>query len=90
MVLLDALGRRWSLRILWELREAVLSFRELRAACDDISPSVLNQRLGELRELQLVEHEDAGYRLTREGAQLGELLLPLDTWARRWARRRGA
>lgn len=87
MVLLDALGRRWALRILWELRDASLNFRELRAACDDISPSVLNQRLAELRELALVDHDDDGYHLSDEGRQLGALLLPLDAWARRWARR---
>lgn len=87
MILLDALGRRWTLRILWELRRASLSFRELRSACDDISPSVLNQRLAELRELRLVDHDDQGYRLTSDGMQLGDLLLPLDAWARRWARR---
>ena len=32
MALLDLLGRRWSLRILWELREAPLTSRALRTA----------------------------------------------------------
>ena len=40
MVLLDLLGRRWSLRILWELREAPLTSRALRSACDEASPTV--------------------------------------------------
>ena len=39
MALLDLLGRRWSLRILWELREAPLTSRALRAACDEASPT---------------------------------------------------
>jgi DNA-binding HxlR family transcriptional regulator len=30
MVLLDLLGRRWSLRILWELRDNALTARALR------------------------------------------------------------
>lgn len=90
MQLLDRLGRRWTLRVLWELRAGPLTFRELRAACDGVSPSVLNQRLAELRELEVVEHDGDGYRLSEEGDRLGALLLPLDGWAKRWARRRGA
>ena len=88
MVLLDLLGRRWALRILWELREGPLTFRPLRKACDDVSPSVLNDRLKELRESGLVEQEDGtGYRLTPLAEELGELLLPLKAWSRRWDER---
>ncbi len=84
MVLLDVLGQRWSLRILWELRSGPLTFRALRSRCDDISPSVLNDRLAELRALGIVASGDDGYGLTQAGITLGELLLPLDRWARRW------
>jgi DNA-binding HxlR family transcriptional regulator len=89
MVLLDLFGRRWALRIAWELRDGALSFRELRSRCDDMSPSVLNQRLGELREAGLIERAAGGYRLTGDGGELMALVLPLDAWAKRWARRRG-
>ena len=41
MVLLDALGRRWALRVLWELHAGDHTFRVLREACGDVSPSVL-------------------------------------------------
>ena len=85
MVVLDALGRRWAMRILWELRDAPLSFRGLRERCDEVSPSVLNERLAELRELGLVDSQEDGYALTAQGRSLGELLVPLDAWARRWA-----
>jgi len=89
MALLDLLGRRWSLRVLWELRDGrALSFRALRARCDDVSPSVLNQRLGELREAGVVDRAQDGYALTGEGLRLVEALGPLDAWAKRWARRR--
>jgi DNA-binding HxlR family transcriptional regulator len=88
MVLLDLLGRRWALRILWELRDGPRSFRSLREDCDAVSPSVLNARLGEMRESGLVElREGEGYALTPPATELGELLLPLDAWAKRWARR---
>jgi DNA-binding HxlR family transcriptional regulator len=87
MALLDLLGRRWTLRIGWELRDRTLSFRELRAACDGMSPSVLNRRLAELREAGVVELTDEGYRLTPEGDELLELIAPVSAWAKRWARR---
>jgi DNA-binding HxlR family transcriptional regulator len=41
-------GRKWTLRIVWELRVGPLSFRGLRAACGNVSPSVLADRLREL------------------------------------------
>jgi DNA-binding HxlR family transcriptional regulator len=84
MVLLDVLGKRWTLRVLWELRDGPLSFRALRDRCDDVSPSVLNARVGELRELALIDATNEGYSLAAQGRSLCELLLPLDAWARRW------
>lgn len=87
MVLLDLLGRRWTLRILWELRDGErLTFRALQARCGDPSPTVLNTRLKELQDARLVDHADgAGYGLTRLGGELLELFLPLHKWADRWA-----
>ena len=86
MVLLDHLGKRWTLRILWELGQIeAISFRELRAQCGDPSPTVLNGRLKELRALGFVALTESGYALTLEGETLCEHLLPLDKWARDWA-----
>ncbi len=86
MLLLDLLGRRWVLRILWELRGDALNFRGLQAACGGLSPSVLNQRLRELREARLVEIANEGYCLTPRGRELFQLFGPLNSWAERWAR----
>ena len=80
MRVLDLLGRRWSLRILWELRDGARTFRSLRKACDDVSPSSLNERLAELRELGAVEAGDAGYALTASGRKLGKILVALQRW----------
>jgi DNA-binding HxlR family transcriptional regulator len=92
MALLDLLGRRWALRVLWELRDGeFLTFRELQTRCGDISSSVLNDRLRELREAEIVSTApEGGYALTKEGARLLEALTPLGSWAKRWARRTGA
>ncbi len=88
MALLDLLGRRWALRILWELRVNPLTFRGLRASCGEMSPSVLNQRLAELRDAGIVElRGGGGYALTAEGQRLLRELADLDAWAKRWARR---
>jgi DNA-binding HxlR family transcriptional regulator len=85
MVLLDLLGRRWTLRILWELREGALTSRALRTACDEASPTVLNERLKELREAGFVELGDGGgYGLTALGRELNETFLPLHRFAERW------
>jgi DNA-binding HxlR family transcriptional regulator len=86
MALLDLLGRRWALRVIWELRADPLTFRELQAACGGISSSVLNARLGELRTAGIVAD---GFVLTAEGRRLLEAYGPLGAWARRWARRAG-
>lgn len=86
MAALDLLGRRWSLRVLWELRDGPIGARALRDVCDGMSPSVLYARLSELAEAGLVEQvEGHRYRLTPIGRDLGSALEPMMRWARRWA-----
>jgi DNA-binding HxlR family transcriptional regulator len=86
MVLLDLLGRRWTLRIVWELREEPRRFRELQHAIG-ASPTIINTRLAELRDARLVElDEAAGYRLTALGRELLKLFLPLHLWSERWSK----
>ena len=88
MALLDLLGRRWTLRIVWELRDSPLTSRALRTACDEASPTVMQARLSELREAGLVELLPGdGYRLTELGRDLHETFLPLHRFAERWSKR---
>ncbi len=89
MALLDLLGRRWALRVIWELRDAPLPFRVLQERCAGMSSSVLSQRLRELREAGIVTSASEGYELTGEGRELLELLGPLHGWAQRWSARGG-
>lgn len=84
MVVLDALGRRGALRLLWELRNGPLTFRALQTACET-NPGSLNTRLKELRQLHIVDHGDTGYVLTNHGLSLMVALKPLQSWAQRWA-----
>jgi DNA-binding HxlR family transcriptional regulator len=86
MALLDLLGRRGTLRLLWELRDGRgQSFRVLRENAGGISPSVLNDRLKELREVGVVELGEAGYGLTAAGMELVKRMKPLNSWAEEWA-----
>lgn len=86
MALLDLLGRRWALRVLWELRTGPCTSRALREACGGVSPTVLSARTKELREAGLVElDEPAGYALTPLGLELLERFLPFVEWSERWA-----
>lgn len=85
MALLDLLGRRWTLRIVWELRCEALTSRALRAACDDASPTVLQARLRDLAQAGLVENQrPGGYRLTAQGRELMAAFEPLHQFAQKW------
>lgn len=85
MIALELLGRRTVLRILWELRDKALNFRGLQEACGTNS-RLLNMRLQELRQAGIVDHDETGYHLTRQGRRLRDVLLPLNDWSRQWAR----
>ena len=81
--LFDLLGRRWALRVLWELRDEPLRYAELRARCEEMSTSVLAQRLRDLSEAGIVEQRDGAYALTASGRELLDHLAPLNDWAKK-------
>ncbi|MFI9322670.1 winged helix-turn-helix transcriptional regulator [Kitasatospora aureofaciens] len=86
MAALDLFGRRWSLRILWELRGGPLGFRPLQKQCDDMSSSVMRQRLTELADAHVVRQlPDSRYELTPLGRDACLALDPLTQWSKRWA-----
>ena len=86
MRLLDLLGQRWALRILWELRDGPLRSRALRQACDEISPTVLQKRVDELAAAGLIAlNAKAGYELTSLGREFYAAFTPLYRFADVWA-----
>lgn len=86
MALFDLLGRTWALGILWQLDEGPLTFRQLQARCETVSPTVLNRRLAELRESGFVGQSPDGYVLTELGCDLFAKLRPLGAFAKSWAK----
>lgn len=87
MAAMDLFGRRWALRILWELRAGPIGARALLAQCEGLSSSVLYQRLRELTSSGIITPSADGYELTPTGADLGRALAPLDQWANTWAQK---
>jgi DNA-binding HxlR family transcriptional regulator len=83
MAFLDLIGRRWALRILWEINGGPARFRALQVACGGASPSVINQRLRELKAWKLILLDAHGYKLTPSGQELLRLLMPLNAWCMR-------
>jgi len=78
---LDLLGRRWALRLIWELRRSTLSFSELRERTG-ISPSVLSTRLRDLVDSDVLERDGGRrYRLSGRGRVLARILYELNRWA---------
>jgi DNA-binding HxlR family transcriptional regulator len=91
MAALDLLGRRWALRILWELRAGPLGFREIQHRCDAMSSSVLRDRLEELLDARLIARAEGDrYALSAQGHSLGRAIEPMKAWADGWARSLGA
>ncbi|MFE4821830.1 winged helix-turn-helix transcriptional regulator [Streptomyces sp. NPDC056704] len=94
MAALDLLGRRWTLRVIWELHRngAPIGFRDLQRRCDDMSSSVLSTRLTELREAGIAASTSTAaqptWRLTALGDDLVTAMGPLLDWSRAWAERR--
>jgi DNA-binding HxlR family transcriptional regulator len=86
MAALDLFGRRWNLRIVWELQHGPVGFRALQERCDNMSSSVLRQRLTELVDVALVEQQpDTTYALTELGHGVYRALRPLVRWSAEWA-----
>jgi DNA-binding HxlR family transcriptional regulator len=78
---LDLFGRRWALRLVWELRRTALTFSELRRRTE-ISPSVLSARLGELTAADVIDRDGGGrYRLSGRGRELARVLYEINRWA---------
>jgi DNA-binding HxlR family transcriptional regulator len=85
--LVELIGQRHALALLWSLHGGSQSFGVLVAGLG-VPEAQVSQRLRALRESGLVEVDESGdYRLTTTGRRLQGLLEPLASWADGdWAR----
>ena len=88
---LDRVGDRWTLLVVRELLLGDRTFRDLQAALEGISPSLLSQRLNDLVADGIVERNDAPrrskgveYRLSDNGRALEPVIIELIRWGSRW------
>ncbi|MCG8552565.1 MAG: helix-turn-helix transcriptional regulator [Desulfobacterales bacterium] len=84
--LFDLLGQRWALGVLWYLGDGSSTFRKLQERCGGVSPSVLNRRLKELRDAEIVIRTLDGYVLTERGKELRSFIVPLAKWSENWSK----
>jgi len=89
MALLDLLGRRWTLRILWELRGDALTSRALRTGLRrSLSDRAAGAAMSDLREAGFVAlAAEGGYSLTPLSAGSCRKRAPLHRFAERWRKR---
>jgi DNA-binding HxlR family transcriptional regulator len=82
----DLLGRRWALGILWYLGDGPSAFCRLQEECGGMSPTILNTRLKELQDADIVERTLGGYALTQRGKKLRAYIVPVANWAADWSK----
>ena len=85
MALFDLLGSSWAMGVIWQLQNGPYTFRKLQQRCESISPSILNSRIKDLIKADIVERTLDGYKLTKRGDELIQLLLPFKDWSINWA-----
>lgn len=89
MQLIDLLGTKWIMRILWEMNTGPCTFRQLQERCGGISPTMINNRMKDLIVANLIDKDSpSGYQLTDLGKELVILFSPLNQWAEQWAVKR--
>ncbi len=86
--ILDRVGDKWSISVIYELGDRTMRFTELRRAIDGISQRMLTSTLRALERDGLVERivhpvvpPRVDYRLTALGLRLSETVCSLMSWA---------
>lgn len=80
---LDAVGDRWSLLVVRELMIGECRFRDLQEGLPGVATNLLADRLRDLRDAGVVEHDGGtrgSYRLTPRGRELAPVLGALARW----------
>ena len=86
---IHTISRKWTLQIVTLIgNHGSLRYSEIQGMCSGISPTVLAERLKELKGEGILNRQAFAeipprveYSLTEEGTDLRELITPLMTWA---------
>lgn len=83
VLVVDVLARRGALEVFAALTGGALSERQVVARCPGVAPSVVTQRMEDLRRLRVVETvpETGELRLSPDGRRLQGLLDDIRRWA---------
>lgn len=82
--LMEILGQKWVLRILWELSKEPSSFQVLQKQCGDLSPTIITKRLKLLQKQGFVEKSSRIYQLTPLGQELKPAFKLLNDIGQQW------
>lgn len=79
---IDTLSKKWSIHIVQSLERVDLSFKQIRDEVDGVSNKILSERLTQLREEDIIEKNEDGYKLTEKGQDLKPVFQEIVEWRR--------
>ncbi|WP_061809754.1 winged helix-turn-helix transcriptional regulator [Rossellomorea vietnamensis] len=95
-LVIDVIGGKWKVLILWNLNEGVKRFNELKRSLPNITQKMLTQQLRELEEHGLVERKvyqevppKVEYSTTDMGKKLQATLFEMCKWGDEYAEQKG-
>lgn len=95
-LVIDVIGGKWKVLILWNLNEGVKRFNELKRSMPNITQKMLTQQLRELEEHGLVARKiyqevppRVEYSTTDMGKQLQTTLFEMCKWGDEYAEQKG-
>lgn len=95
-LVIDVIGGKWKVLILWNLNEGVKRFNELKRSLPNITQKMLTQQLRELEEHGLVERTvyqevppKVEYSTTEMGKKLQATLFEMCKWGDEYAEQKG-
>lgn len=87
----DIVGKKWNGMIIYVLMSGPKRFSELHSSIPSLSKRMLNERMKELEEEEVVVRHVTNdrpvrieYTLTKKGHELGKALEPISKWAIKW------
>ncbi|MEL3972549.1 helix-turn-helix domain-containing protein [Rossellomorea oryzaecorticis] len=95
-LVIDVIGGKWKVLILWNLNEGVKRFNELKRSLPNITQKMLTQQLRELEEHGLVSRKvyqevppRVEYSTTDMGKKLQATLFEMCKWGDEYAEQKG-